>query len=234
MMMLRRPGPELTRRDWLGGALAASGLAMSGASADSAAMQGVDASHFNGPVDWTRVARAGIGFAYLKASEGTGYRDPRFELNRSAARAAGLLTGAYHVFRPDLDAGKQAQFFLSVASSLSGGLVPMLDIERATKSGARAEAAAASLWLEHVAARLPLRHRKPGVYIRRLTWQRLGQPGWSGYPLWLADWTATPPLPPAAWESFALWQYSASGAVAGFSGAVDRSVAGAAFAALRL
>ena len=63
--------------------------------------EGIDASHWQGAINWTRVAGASKKFVYLKTTEGTTYVDPTFASNRSGARAAGIKVGAYHFARPD-------------------------------------------------------------------------------------------------------------------------------------
>ena len=45
----------------------------------------------------------GIDFAFVKASEGETLRDPQFDHNWAAAKAAGLTRGAYHFYRADGD-----------------------------------------------------------------------------------------------------------------------------------
>jgi GH25 family lysozyme M1 (1,4-beta-N-acetylmuramidase) len=39
-------------------------------------IKGIDVSHHNGPVDFTKVKSTGIQFVYIKATEGKTYRDP--------------------------------------------------------------------------------------------------------------------------------------------------------------
>src|SRR5436309_12024700 len=44
-------------------------------------VKGIDVSHNNGAVDWKNVAAAGVSFAFAKATEGKGFKDPQFNLN---------------------------------------------------------------------------------------------------------------------------------------------------------
>ncbi len=37
---------------------------------------GVDVSHWQGSINWSRVKSDGVKFAFMKATEGTGYSDP--------------------------------------------------------------------------------------------------------------------------------------------------------------
>ena len=57
-------------------------------------------SEYQGVIDWSLVAAAGIKFAIIKATEGGSLLDPRFSTNWQAAKAAGIVRAAYHFFRP--------------------------------------------------------------------------------------------------------------------------------------
>src|SRR5690242_6189061 len=61
---------------------------------------GIDVSRYQDPVDWTKVAAAGVKFAFIKATGGHEDPDPCFEKHWEQAGQAGILTGAYHFFRP--------------------------------------------------------------------------------------------------------------------------------------
>lgn len=92
-------------------------------------LRGIDVSHHQGAIDWPRVARDGIAFAYIKATEGGDHRDRRFVENHRAARAAGLQVGAYHFFTFCRAGAEQAVNFLAVAPPLSDALPPAIDLE---------------------------------------------------------------------------------------------------------
>src|SRR5215212_3955229 len=51
-------------------------------------VRGVDVSHHQGAIDWARLRADGAEFAYLKASEGAGWRDSTFVRNRAGALRA--------------------------------------------------------------------------------------------------------------------------------------------------
>jgi lysozyme len=90
---------------------------------------GIDVSHHQGRIDWTRVAGNRIGFAYLKATEGGDYVDPTFAENWAAARRAGIEVGAYHFFtlcRPGAD---QAANFLAALPTDASALPAAIDLE---------------------------------------------------------------------------------------------------------
>src|ERR1035437_6070836 len=67
---------------------------------------GIDVSHWQGTgINWASVKTSGVTFAWAKASEGTGYTDNTFAVNEANAKAAGVLIGAYHFARYDLNLG---------------------------------------------------------------------------------------------------------------------------------
>ena len=91
--------------------------------------QGVDVSWHQGPIDWPLLGRSGVRFAYVKATEGADYVDPRFAFNWREAGQAGLYRGAYHYFtlcRPGL---QQAQNFIHSVPREANALPPAVDLE---------------------------------------------------------------------------------------------------------
>src|SRR6186713_3046230 len=107
-------GPMTRFRRWPGGMLVLLTLAtitMAAAPATDARAKkpkppptnyaaGIDASHWQGTINWTQVAGAGKTFVFLKATEGSTYADPTYVGNHSGARTAGIKVGAYHFARP--------------------------------------------------------------------------------------------------------------------------------------
>ena len=63
---------------------------------------GIDVSHWQGFIDWDRVAASGVDFAIVKATEGADVVDAWYLRNRNRARRAGILVTAYHFAHPGL------------------------------------------------------------------------------------------------------------------------------------
>lgn len=76
----------------------------------------IDLSHHNGDVNMSAAKNAGIQGVIHKATQGWKYVDPKYQVNRDTALAAGLLWGAYH-FGVGADGVEQADFFLSKRST---------------------------------------------------------------------------------------------------------------------
>jgi lysozyme len=92
-------------------------------------VHGIDVSHHQGPIDWPRVARSGISFAFLKATEGGTHIDENFRENFEEARAAGIAVGAYHFFTFCKSGAEQAANFVAAVPHEAKTLPPVVDIE---------------------------------------------------------------------------------------------------------
>jgi lysozyme len=92
---------------------------------------GVDVSNHQGPIDWAKVARDDVSFAYIKATEGRDFVDRSFEANWAGAAAAGIPRGAYHFFTLCAPGAAQAANFLRVVPTAPDALPPAVDLEYA-------------------------------------------------------------------------------------------------------
>ena len=61
---------------------------------------GLDVSSYQGNVNWTRWVARGKSFAYVKATQGTSYRNPYFSSQYTDSYYAGMVRGAYHYANP--------------------------------------------------------------------------------------------------------------------------------------
>ncbi|MBV9905379.1 MAG: lysozyme [Alphaproteobacteria bacterium] len=101
-------------------------------------VRGIDVSHHQGTIDWRKVAREDIRFAYLKASEGGDWFDPSFGQNLKEAREAGLAVGAYHYFTLCAPGPVQARNFLrALPPGTELHLPPAIDLEYVGNCAAR-------------------------------------------------------------------------------------------------
>jgi lysozyme len=76
------------------------------------------------------VRRDRISFAYLKATEGSSFVDPRFLEHAAAARRAGLRVGGYHYFSLCSPGAPQAEHFAGILRSAQArSLPPAIDLE---------------------------------------------------------------------------------------------------------
>jgi GH25 family lysozyme M1 (1,4-beta-N-acetylmuramidase) len=94
---------------------------------------GMDVSSYQGKVMWPRHAQARKQFAYIKATEGTRYKNPYFRSQYDGAYQGGLIRGAYHFASPSGSSGKkQAAYFVKHGGAWTADkhtLPGVLDIE---------------------------------------------------------------------------------------------------------
>ena len=100
-------------------------------------IRGLDVSAHQGRVDWSSVAKSGIRFVYLKATEGGDFRDANFNENLSGAREAGLECGGYHFFGLKSPGLIQAENFIKTVPRKSVTLPPAVDLEFTGNSATR-------------------------------------------------------------------------------------------------
>ena len=193
------------------------------------ALQGIDVSNNNGQVDWARVARAGIAFAYIKSTEGVTFDDEWYARNRAAAAKAGIPASAYHFARPGNNAPEdEVQHFLTVAAPRLGELLPAIDLEHsAANPKDRAVSVANRIkWVRRFNQLMEKEiGAKPVMYLNPDYGHNALKGGdFSAHPLWLAHYSAKPDVP-GAWKNYAIWQFSERGSVDGVGGDVDMNIA---------
>jgi GH25 family lysozyme M1 (1,4-beta-N-acetylmuramidase) len=197
---------------------------------------GVDVSHYQGVIDWARVAASGQHFSYAKATEGVHYVDPYYASNYVGAKRNGLYAGGYHYARPDRSSGSaQADYFLDRSGYVTDGrtLPPMLDIEWPwAGSGSPYPCygltpAQMVSWVRDFVNRIRERTGRPTLIYTNVNWWNpctASNPSFGNQPLDVARYQATPNPLPAGWSRFTFWQYTASASIPGVIGRVDHNV----------
>ncbi len=189
---------------------------------------GIDVSHYQGTINWSSVKAAGIQFAYIKATEGTTYKDPTFNANYLNAYNAKVIRGAYHFAQPGSSSGaSQATYFAANGGAWSADnltLPGMLDLEGGCYG---LSAASMQSWILDFYNTYKAKTGRDVLIYTSPSWWNSCTGGWSGMsarsPLFVADWTtAADPTIPGGFPYATLWQYTDSGSVSGISGAVDR------------
>ena len=237
--------PRLSRRSTLLtglGALATAaaatvGLVVAAAPAGAAgSVYGVDVSGHQGNVDWQTAWNNGARFAYVKATEGTGYTNPYFAQQYNGSYNVGMIRGSYHFALPNESSGAtQADYFVAHGGGWSGDgktLPGALDIEwnpyGATCYGLSQSGMVG--WIKSFSDEYHARtSRWPVIYTATSWWsQCTGNLGdfTSTNPLWVARYNTSAGTLPFAWGVYTIWQYADSGTFPGdqdvFNGAYDR------------
>jgi lysozyme len=186
--------------------------------------KGIDVSYYQGAIDWHAVRADGIGFAYLKATEGGDRVDERFSENWDAAARAGVHRGAYHFWYHCRPGREQAAWFIRTVPKEPDALPPVLDMEwTPTSPTCRIRPHAHSLhaemkdFLDAVEAhygKRPVIYTSVDFYADRMV------DAFHDYHLWVRSVADHPS------ERYGdrAWQYTATGRAGGVDGAVDLNV----------
>ena len=94
---------------------------------------GIDISHYQEIVDWEKFKNQEPGFIFLKATEGSTIRDPKYTEYYKQFRELNIPVGSYHFFTYMTSGKDQAKNFLSIAQFKHGDLPLVLDAEFAKK-----------------------------------------------------------------------------------------------------
>lgn len=197
------------------------------------AAQGVDVAAYQHPgggsINWRRVAKSGIKFAAIKATEGAYYRNPFALSDLAEAKSAGLSVMAYAFAVPNGNGSSaspvtQADYLVKYLKQAGGTPPPiMLDIEY-NPYGSECyglSQSAMKTWISQFSGEIAAKTgENPIIYGPGPWWQDCtgGASRFSQFPLWVPDWTtASKPFITAGWSTYAFWQYSSAGTVRGIN-----------------
>ena len=199
-------------------ALAAAGLWHFTSPGKEYPVWGVDVSEYQGRVDWQALQGQGVRFAFIRATEGSGWQDEQFAANWQGARQAGIPAGAYHFFSFDSPADTQADNFLAALDGQPGQLPPVVDIELyGDYKQSPPDAERVLPQLEELLDRLEQADgRKPILYTTRAAYRLYLQDRLPEYQVWIRDILKKPRLEDG--RDWLFWQYTGRGLLDGYAG----------------
>ncbi|WP_125609604.1 GH25 family lysozyme [Specibacter cremeus] len=192
-------------------------------------------THTVSQVDWSRQWALGARFVYIKATEGTSFKDASFSSHYTGASKVGMLRGAYHFARPDQSGGvTQANFFVDNGGGWSADgktMPPLLDMEDYSGLPHCYGYSAAQMvaWIKSFSNQVLARTgRLPMIYTNYYWWQDCtgNSTAFTNQPLHIAAYGTTNPLMPGGWSTYSVWQYSDNGPFAGDSNVWNGTLAG--------
>lgn len=180
---------------------------------------GVDVSSYQGQVDWPVLAEEGVVFAFIKATEGSGLQDQRFQENWTNAQEAGIRVGAYHFFSYDSPGETQAENFIEQVPVKEDTLPPVVDIEfygdyLNTPMESELVKPILDAYLQEIQA---VYGKKPILYVTYRSYDLYVKGNYPDYPVWVSSPMVVPAL--IDWD---FWQYSHGAKLPGYYGTQDR------------
>lgn len=191
-------------------------------------IHGIDVSRWQGDIDWNTVRKAGTQFAYIKATEGGDFVDPKFMENWNAARAAGVPRGAYHFYYFCRPVEEQISWFIQNVPVDPAALPPVLDMEwngesktcrtRPTQGKIVADM---NVFLDALQAHYG---KRPVVYTTVDFHREILVGHFTAHDFWIRSVARHPMHMYSKRDDWVFWQYTAEGRVPGIKGDVDRNV----------
>lgn len=187
-------------------------------------IHGIDVSRYQSTINWKDVKEMTddgikIGFAFIKATEGTSIVDEQFRRNWAEAESQNIPRGAYHFFVPKRNAKKQAENFIQIVDLKPGDLPPVLDVEKSRGVSVSEMQKEVKAWLDEVEEHYGV---KPILYTNIDFYEHYFQTGFEEYPLWIAHYLQ--PDKPRIENKWVFWQHSEKGRVDGINAFVDFNI----------
>lgn len=197
----------------------------------------VDVSRWQGKINW-EITQENIVGAYVKATDGTSWVDPRFYENRDALNSLGIPWGSYSFYQPLQPYREQVLHYLKQIAVLDPNsglykinhpLVPAIDVEKRVVGYPKSKYyEGLSGWLRYF---FVLTGVYPIIYTSKAIWESIlpltdfAKNHW----LWVAHYNRyiTHPAIPVDWaaKGYKIWQWSADGNLLGaFFGAQSKSI----------
>ena len=180
-------------------------------------VEGVDVSKYQGTVNWTEVAGAGVEFAIARINDGT-VDDAYFPANWSGMKSAGLVRGAYQFWEPGDAVDYQANKVIAAVGKLEDGDLPVaLDLEKTTVAPTIGPI---QQWIDLVTEGTG---KRPMIYTGYGYWNQYFNGQLADLDLWVANYQVTCPTTPNSWSNWIIWQPGTK-TYPGITGAADHDI----------
>lgn len=181
-------------------------------------VRGVDVSSYQGYIDWKELEENDIDFAFIKATEGSSFRDKMFCDNIENIAYTDIAAGAYHFMSFESDGETQAENFISVVDSDKITLPPVIDLELYGRySDKPPPASYVREILDVLVERLCEEYGVyPIIYTNRRAYSLYVSGGYRDCDIWMCDLVKEPALPDG--RKWTFWQYSHTENLPGYDG----------------
>lgn len=194
--------------------------------------KGIDVSYHNGTINWKKVKKDGIDFAFIRigfrgyGQDGKVCIDKQFQKNLKNAKKADIDVGVYFFSQAinKKEAVEEAEFVIKTLNKTKLELPVVYDPERILNATARTDGLSGRQITKNTSAFCE-KVQKAGY--EAMIYSNLYSEAFlfdltklSEYPIWYADYEKTPQTP----YYFSFWQYTSTGKVDGISGNVDLDI----------
>lgn len=192
-------------------------------SSDLYPVHGIDVSHHQQEINWSKLDKNEVQFVFIKATEGGDFKDTRFQENWAQAKQQNIPRGAYHFFTFCKDGKEQAYNFIESVPKDSTNLPPIIDLEFAGNCSPQN-------YRESIVNEIALYiqtienyyGKKVLIYTTEEFYQKYLTKHFENNPIWIRDIQTSPKL--ADNRKWLFWQYADKGRIEGIETLVDLNV----------
>lgn len=182
-------------------------------------MKIIDISEHNGKVNLLQARNSGYDGVIIKASEGTTYRDSKFDLNYAEALRAGMKIGFYCYLKETSAPETQAETFHEMIKDKQNDLIAFLDVEDKFKNYSAVDLVNRFMKRWKQLSNIPI-----GIYTgNSYANEFLSDASLNIYKVWIANYSNKPFKTNTWGDSYVGWQYTEKGSIPGITGNVDIS-----------
>ena len=181
-------------------------------------VRGVDVSAYQGEIDWVKLSENDIDFVFIKATEGSSFKDREFPANIEGIKKTDIAAGAYHFLSFESDGKAQAENFISTVDEEDISLPPVIDLELygEYKVNVPNVSRVREILDEMVSALYEEYGRYPIIYTNRRAYTLYVAGEYKNCDIWICDIVKNPTLPDG--RKWTFWQYSHTGKLPGYCG----------------
>lgn len=178
---------------------------------------GLDLSHHQRTIDWSKLAQNPPHFIIFKTTEGSTHVDTKYHQHKKEARKQKIMVGGYHFFSYQSAGKSQAKYFIKHLNLQKRDIIPVLDVEF-TKN------MKSDVWIkENIKEFIEVIENefgvKPIIYCEIAYYNRFLKPLYGDeLLLWLSDFRKKPK------NQFAIWQKTDKYKQLGIKGTVDYNI----------
>lgn len=184
--------------------------------------QGIDVSHHNGEIKWSVIDTSKWKFAFIKATEGDDFKDPKFLYNYLQAKKNGVQVGAYHFFSFCTDARTQAANFIETVPRDATNLPPVIDVEYGGKCLKELSHVQLITRIDSLANYFQNHYQQtPIIYVTPDFYNDHIKGNLKSLSLWIRNVRGAPKDLSRDWD---YWQFANRGEIKGIDGFVDLNV----------
>ncbi|WP_210405324.1 glycoside hydrolase family 25 protein [Limnobaculum zhutongyuii] len=183
-------------------------------------IQGIDVSHHQNEINWQQLDKERVRFVFIKATEGSDFKDNSFTANWRHAGEQGFVVGAYHFFTFCRSGEEQAINFIETVPKVANMLPPVIDLEYGGNcqltTGKEQVLAEIAILIERLEV---FYQKKPILYVTQEFFDDFLVGKFEQNPLWIRNIYRRPALKDR--RPWMFWQYANRGRLSGIETVVD-------------